>query len=128
MAWGYVANVPSRGTARINLPTFSGNVTPGFPNAIMNVQATAAVKDLTVTHYNPVYCCICNVSYISGRTLVTDIISGSFGVNNLSKTGFNYSYYQNIVEYNCTTGSPYNYVNTVKHLNTAAVYWAAIGH
>jgi len=129
MAWGYVANVPSRGTSRINLPTFGGNGTAGFPNAIMSVQTTAAVKDLTITHYEPSYGCVEGVSYIASRTLITDIISGSFGVNNLSKTGFNYSYYQNIVQYNCTSGSQVgNYVNTVKYINTASVFWSAIGY
>jgi hypothetical protein len=125
LAWGYSANVPTRGTARIDLPTFSGNVTAGFPNAIMNVQVSPSVSNLTISHYDPVTLCFEGVSFISSRRLVTDVISGSFGVNNLTKTGFNYSYYQNIVQYNCTSAG---LINTVKYLNTAAIYWSAIGY
>ena len=122
LAWGYVANVPSRGVARIDLPTFSGSNTPGFPNAIMNVQANAAVKDVSVSHYVAEYN---SCGGFIGRQLVTTMIAGSFGVSNLSRTGFNYSYYQNVIQYDCYSAS---LVNSIKYLNTAAVMWTAIGY
>ena len=124
MAWGYIPRMPSRGAIQICLPTFSGNITPGFPNAVMSVQATPIVPNNFITYFAPVYD---PDVYISGRTQTSDYISGGNSVSNVTARNFLYTYYQNIVSYPCVPqAQPYTVVT--RYLNTAGVYWSAIGY
>lgn len=146
MAWGYVPNIQSRGTIQICLPTITGYNTSGFPNATLSVHATPQVPNSSVyywapiynsyTTYNPRTCQPTDVqTYISGRNLTSATISGGTSVSNVTARSFQYSYYQNVVCYPCTQPSgtnPYNggqgYAITTRYLNTANVFWQAIGY
>jgi hypothetical protein len=146
MAWGYVPNISSRGTIQICLPTIAGSGANGFPNGTLSVHATARVTNSFVTYYAPVYSSYTTyngshdqiqsvASYISGRNLTTATIAGGTSVSNVTARNFQYSYYQNVVCYPCTQlcgTNPYDggqgYAFTTKYLNTASVYWSAIGY
>jgi hypothetical protein len=146
MAWGYVPNISSRGTIQICLPTIASVGANGFPNGTLSVHATAQVPNSSVTYYAPVYnsyttynprtCQPTNVqTYISGRTLTTATIAGGTSVSNITARNFQVSYYQNIVSYQCTIPcgtNPYDfgqgYAVATRYLNTASVYWQAIGY
>ena len=143
MAWGYVPKISSRGTIQICLPTIAG--AQGFPNAILSVHATAQVPYASITYYAPItsnyvqYNGRCQpqavIPYTSGRTLTTATIAGGTSVSNITARNFQVTYYQNIVSYQCTIlcgTNPYDfgqgYYVATRYINTAAIYWQAIGY
>jgi hypothetical protein len=123
MAWGYAPNVPTRGIKQICFPNFGGTGI-GFPNGILNVQITPSILTPVISYYTPVYCS-CPGDTIIGRTATTSTITASYGVNNATKQNFVVTYQQNLTSYQSISPAPYTVITFT--LNTAAVFWSALG-